>query len=260
MTFIKSIEKTVDILSCFTLENPILRVGEISRLTGLNQSTVSRILSTLAKKQCIEKVAPSGKYRLGIKFHQWTAVLRHKTNLPDLARPMMEKLRDLCGEEVALYGLDENQRICLEAVKSHFDLAKVTPVGKILPLHCGAAGKVLLAYLSASEREKIVRDNDLKKFTPKTIINPEELEMHLAKIRLDGYAVSQGEREEGAYSIVAPIFDPNEKITASLSISGPLFRLSETTLKKNIEAVQDAAGEISALLSKAELNHKKDNR
>jgi len=50
MTLIKSVEKAVDILSCFTIENPILTVGEITRLTGLNQSTVSRLLATLAKK------------------------------------------------------------------------------------------------------------------------------------------------------------------------------------------------------------------
>ncbi|MBN2427645.1 MAG: IclR family transcriptional regulator [Deltaproteobacteria bacterium] len=259
MTFIKSIEKAVDVLSCFTLENPLLRVVEISHLTGLNQSTVSRILSTLAKKQCIEQIVPSGKYRLGIKFHQWSAVLRHKTNLPDLARPVMEKLRDSCGEEVTLYGLDENRRICLEAVKSHFDLAKVTPVGKILPLHCGAAGKVLLAYLTPSERKKFISSKGLEKFTPETIVNPEELEMHLEKIRQDGYAVSQGEREKGAYSIVAPIFNQNKKIAASLSVSGPIFRLSETALKKNIEAVQHAANEISVLLSKSNLNHRQNS-
>ena len=55
MTLIKSVEKAVDILSCFTIENPILTVGEITRLTGLNQSTVSRLLTTLALKKCVEQ-------------------------------------------------------------------------------------------------------------------------------------------------------------------------------------------------------------
>ena len=64
----------------------------------------------------------------------------------------MEQLRDACGEEVSLYVLSEGNRICLEAVKSRHSLARVTAVGKILPLHCGAAGKVLLAYLPAKER------------------------------------------------------------------------------------------------------------
>ncbi|NLC71194.1 MAG: IclR family transcriptional regulator [Desulfuromonadaceae bacterium] len=248
MTFIKSVEKAIDILSCFTLETPVLKVVEISHLTGLTQSTVSRILATLAKKNCLEQIGPSGKYRLGIKFYQWTGVLCHKKNLADLARPVMEKLGDLCGEEVTLHGLDENRRICFAAVKSRFGVAKVTPVGKILPLHCGAGGKVLLAFLPLSERKKIISGKGLEQFTSETIIDPVLLEKDLDLIRRDGYAVSKGEREEGAYSIVAPIFDRNGNIAASLSISGPVFRLSDAELERNVGAVRNAAKEISTVL------------
>lgn len=193
----------------------------------------------------MEQVGASGKYRLGIKFYQWASVLRQKKNLSDLARPVMEKLRDFCGEEVTLHGLDENRRICFEAVKSRFGVAKVTPVGKILPLHCGAGGKVLLAFLPPPERRKIIEGKGLEQFTSNTIVDPLLLEKDLEKIRRDGYAVSKGEREEGAYSIVAPIFDQNGKIAASLSISGPIFRLSDLDLAKNAEAVKNAAKEIT---------------
>ncbi len=77
----------------------------------------------------------------------------------------------------------------------------MTSVGKILPLHCGAAGKVLLAYLSDKERKRILYGKPLAKFTPSTITDPALLEADLEQIRLDGYAVSVGEREEGAYSV-----------------------------------------------------------
>ncbi|MCX5821972.1 MAG: helix-turn-helix domain-containing protein [Deltaproteobacteria bacterium] len=95
MAFIKSVEKAVDILSCFTIETPVLTVGEITRLTGLNQSTVSRLLATLALKKCLEQTGPAGQYCLGVKFYQWGSVLRQKANLADLARPVMERLRDI---------------------------------------------------------------------------------------------------------------------------------------------------------------------
>jgi len=130
-------------------------------------------------------------------------------------------------------------------VKSRFGVAKVTPVGKILPLHCGAGGKVLLAFLPPPERRKIIEGKGLEQFTSNTIVDPLLLEKDLEKIRRDGYAVSKGEREEGAYSIVAPIFDQNGKIAASLSISGPIFRLSDLDLAKNAEAVKNAAKEIT---------------
>jgi len=252
MTLIKSVEKAVDILSCFTIEKPILTVGEITRLTGLNQSTVSRLLATLALKKCVEQTGPIGKYCLGVKFYQWGSVLRQKDKLVDLARPVMERLRDVCGEEVSLYVLSEGNRICLEAVKSRHGLARVTSVGKILPLHCGAAGKVLLAYLSDKERKKILYGKPLAKFTPSTITDPALLEADLEQIRRDGYAISIGEREEGAYSVVAPVMNGKGEIFASLSISGPVFRLSEEQKASNIRAALTAAHEISTLLEGAD--------
>jgi IclR family KDG regulon transcriptional repressor len=248
MTFIKSVEKAVDILSCFTIEAPVLTVGEITRLTGLNQSTVSRLLATLALKKCVEQIGPTGPYRIGVKFQQWCSILRQKDSLSDLARPVMERLRDICGEEISLYVLNEKNRICIEAVMSRHGLAKVTQIGKILPLHCGAAGKVLLAYLPEKERNKIIRGKPLKKFTPTTITDPIELDADLELISRNGYAVSVGEREEGTYSVVAPISDGRGNVIAILSISGPAFRLSEEQKTSNVKAVLEACREISTLL------------
>lgn len=252
MQSIKSVEKAVDILSCFTIETPSLTVTEISFLTGFNQSTVSRILATLEKKKCMERSTPGGKYKLGVKFHQWKSILSQEKSLADLARPVMEKLRDLCGEEVSLYVLSEGNRICVEAVKSRFGIARVTQVGKTLPLHCGASGKVLLAYLPDKERRDMITAKPLEKYTPKTITDPAELEADLERIRTDGYAVSLEEREAGTYSVVAPVLTKKERIVASLSICGPLFRLSKEQLEKNIAAAQDAAAEISLALGRSE--------
>jgi DNA-binding IclR family transcriptional regulator len=252
MTNIKSVEKAIDILSCFTVETPSLTVTEISFLTGFNQSTVSRILATLEKKKCMERETPGGKYRLGIKFHQWKSIISQETNLADLARPVMERLRDLCGEEVSLYAPGEGNRICIEAVKSLHGMAKVTQVGKTFPLHCGASGKVLLAYLPEKIRRGIIFEKPLEKFTANTITDPEELEADLEKIRHDGYAVSLEEREPGAYSLVTPVLAKKGNIVASLTISGPIFRLSDEQKKKNIQAALDAAAEISLVLGRSE--------
>ncbi|HQG30491.1 MAG TPA: IclR family transcriptional regulator [Deltaproteobacteria bacterium] len=248
MQNIKSIEKAIDILSCFTIETPALSVSEISAMTGFSQSTVSRILATLEKKLCMDRDPDSGKYRLGgIKFHQWKCILSQETSIAELARPIMERLRDECGEEVSLYVPGEGNRICAEAVKSRFSVAKITDVGKVLPLHCGAAGKVLLAYLPEKTRKHIYR-KPLEKFTPNTITDPAELEADLEKIRRDGYAVSVGEREEGTYSVVAPVMENRADIAASLCVSGPIFRFTEEGKAKLIKATTSAAKEISRTL------------
>ena len=252
MQSIKSVEKAIDILSCFTIETPSLTVTEISFLTGFNQSTVSRILATLEKKKCVERETPGGKYRLGVKFHQWKSILSKEAGIADLAKPVMEKLRDACGEEVTLYVPGEGNRICVQAVRSRYGVAKVTQLGKILPLHCGASGKVLLAHLPERVRKEIVCGRPLEKFTTQTITDPVELEAYLEKIRQDGYAVSVGEREDGTYSVVAPVLGKRGKIVASLCISGPIFRFSEQEKPNLVMAVLGAAKEISTTMGSSE--------
>lgn len=252
MTLIKSVEKAIDILSCFTIETQYLTVIEITRRTGLNQSTVSRILTTLAHKNCVERLNSSRGYCLGSKFYQWEGLLKQGETLTDVAKPAMTRLRDICGEEVSLYVVNDDYRTCIEVVPSTYGVARVTPIGMILPLHCGAAGKVLLAHLSDARRKKIIFGKSLEKFTSVTMTDPAEIEEAMQKIRADGYAVSQGEREEGASSLSAPVMNGKRHVIASLAVSGPTFRLSGEKFEKMLEDLLAAAREISMAIGSVE--------
>jgi IclR family transcriptional regulator, KDG regulon repressor len=258
MTLIKSVEKAIDILSCFTTEAQYLTVIEITRRTGLNQSTVSRILTTLAHKNCVERLNSSGGYCLGSKFYQWEGLVKQGENLADVAKPAMTRLRDIYGEEVSLYVVNDCYRTCIAVVASTYGVARVTPIGMILPLHCGAAGKVLLAHLSDAKRRKIISEKNLEKFTSATMTDPAEIEEALLKIRTDGYAVSRGEREEGAFSLSAPVRNGKRQVIASLAFSGPTFRLSEEKYEKMLEDLLAAARGISLAIGSVE--KKKERR
>lgn len=245
---IKSLAKAVRILNCFTLAEPLQGIGEISRATGYNKSTVSRILSTLNEYGCVEKAGGYGTYRLGYRIFIWGTISQKLNTLPAVAKPVMEKLRSECGEEVSLYVLEGNRRVCIIRVESLHEIARTGTIGNFLPLHAGAAGRVLLAYLPEHRGRNIINDTPLEKFTDLTITDPKKLARSLIEIRKKGYGISQGEREPDAYSVVAPVWGPEKTIMASLSISGPNFRLSRKTLQRNIEGVLSAAREISRKL------------
>jgi DNA-binding IclR family transcriptional regulator len=147
-----------------------------------------------------------------------------------------------------LYVIEGVSRVCLEQAQSVHHLARHSSVGEYFPLHAGASGKVLLAYLPDEERKRILSQIPLERFTPRTVTDPEELERDLERIRKRGYAVSKGEREAGAYSIVAPVWNASGRVVASLTISGPIFRLSDKRLKANIRGVLAAAREVSERL------------
>ena len=244
----KSVEKAIAVLNCFSADKQILGVGEISLQTGYNKSTVSRLLSTLEKHGCVMKTGSSRKYQLGYRINLWAKISSRQNNLANIARPVMEELRDKCGEEIALYVIEGDRRICVARVRSLHEIAKVGPVGTYYPLHAGASGKVLLAYLPADQRKEIIGKGNLEKFTSLTITDTKKLEKDLEIIRKAGYAVSKGEREPDAFSVTAPIWNAGGRVVASISISGPNFRLTEKKLKMDIHEILDSSKEISKKL------------
>lgn len=248
----KSVEKAILVLNCFTTDKQILGVGEISQHTGFTKSTVSRLLSTLEKHGCVTKTESPGKYQLGYRVYLWGIISARQNNLSAITRPVMEKLRDQSGEEVALYVLEGTRRVCIMRVESVHEIAKVGPVGTYYPLHAGASGKVLLAYLPEDQRQAILGKGHLEKYTSLTITDTKKLEKELKAIRKKGYAVSRGEREPDAFSVTAPIWDASGRVIASISISGPNFRLTENQLKKNIQEILAASKEISKKLGYAD--------
>ncbi len=245
---IKSVDKTIQVLNCFTSGEPVLGIGEISRMTGFTKSTVSRLLSTLNGRGCVETVEGRGRYRLGYRIYLWGLISQKQNSLNNIARPVMKNLRDKVGEEICLYVVENNGRVCIERIKSLHELARMATVGSPLPLHAGASGRVLLAYLPNEQREQILAVSPLDKLTDQTPATLEKLEQSLAKIRQKGFGISKGEREPNAYSVVAPVRESAGQVVASLSISGPIFRLSDEQLKLNIQSVLEASAEISKKL------------
>ncbi len=245
---LKSIDKAVTILNCYSPDRQVLGVGEISQMTGYTKSTTSRILATLEKRGCVEKAEGFGKYRLGYRIYLWGNIVRKQISLAAVARPVMEKLRDACGEEVILYVVEGDRRVSLEIVESIHRIANIDPVGRHYPLHAGAAGKILLAYFPKEKRSEFYTRGPLEKFTKKTITDVELLEKELEIIRKQGYAVSRGEREPDAFSVNASVMDASRQVVAALSLSGPVFRLNEEKLKIYIQLVVAAAKEISEKL------------
>jgi DNA-binding IclR family transcriptional regulator len=115
----------------------------------------------------------------------------------------------------------------------------------MIPLHAGAPGKLLLAYLPEEVRDKILADTGLVALTARTITSRAELEAELAAIRERGWATSFGEHIEGVSCLSVPLRDADGQVVAALSILGPYLRLGEELLMSYLEVLQKEATEIS---------------
>jgi ABC-type glutathione transport system ATPase component len=168
--------------------------------------------------------------------------------LIEFAPTVMEELRDACKEEVSLYVRRGNRKFCIQRVASIHELSMVAALREMSPIHLGASGRVLMAYLSDEGRKRIIEQEGLERITPKTITNPKELEASLKEIRDRGYGISIEEKVPGSYAVAAPIFGADGQLAASLCIAGPLSRLSDEQQDLNIKSIISAARKLSLSL------------
>ena len=227
---IQSIDRALQVLELFSLEKPERGVTEISKALNIYKSNVHNILSTLAEKGFVKKDSKTDKYKLGIKFFELGSVVIKNMDLRRIAHPHIEKLSKEFNETVHLGVLDEGRVVSIEREESNKGLCSHIEIGKRTPLHCTAVGKAIMAYLSEDEINFIIKEKGLEKYTENTITNREELGKEFLKIQKQGYAVDNMEHEEGVRCVSGPIRDYNGKVIASMSISGPAFRIDESNI------------------------------
>jgi len=245
---VRAVERALEILLLFSLEQQELSITEIARSVGLSKSTVHRLLTALQTKGFVQQNPENQKYSLGMVLLHLGHVVSEQLDIRRLARPLMRQLERETGETVNLNVNRDGYRVCIEKVESHHDVRHFVEIGKRLPIYCGASGKVLMAYMEPDEVEEIVRRTGLSPYTSRTIADPAALRQELEAIRRRGYATSTSERVEGASSVSAPVRDSTGKVVASLTISGPSFRFTPEKVLDFIDKVRAAAAELSRIL------------
>ena len=219
---IKSIDEMTHILSLFTFDRPVLSLKEIQEEVKMPKSTIFRILDTLEQSDFIQKNRKTHEYSLGYQVFRLGNVYQQHLDYRKVSIPHMEQLMEETKETVELNILDGIHRICIEKIDSPLDVRNFVKVGERKPAYLGAAGKVMLAFLPPGEL-----DQRLTEIESLNIIDIRNLEKELLEIQQTGYAITQGERILGTYSIAAPIFAANGELVAGLNIAGPLQRLTE---------------------------------
>lgn len=216
----KSVDKALSILGCFTPASPALRVKELVSATGLSQSTVSRLLSTMLDMGYVIRDNQSGAYSLGLKAVALAGVALGSNEIYRAAYPHICELQEKSGYNTSLGVLQGHEVFFLASVGHQYLYELNTPIGSSRPLHCTAIGKVLLAYLGENQTRRILPGDQLQKYTASTIINREQLISELNRIRFRGWAADNAEMIPDKYCLAAPLFDRSGKCCAAISISG----------------------------------------
>jgi len=245
---IKVLNKTFSILEILLQHGSAMNMTEISEKLGFYPSTIHRILDTLKHWGYVEQDPYTQKYQLGLKLLELGMAKLHKMDLVREATPYLKELVNQCNETVHLGVLEEGEVLYLAKEESSQTIRMISYVGKRAPLHCTALGKVLLAYLSAEERKKILGEKMLPRLTENTIIDKRELEKELNKIREQGFALDREENEKDVRCIAAPIRNYQGEVIAAISISSPIFRIDKNAQNNLKEALIEVSEKISKRL------------
>jgi DNA-binding IclR family transcriptional regulator len=243
-----SIEKAIDILFCFDAEHPELRLTDISAKLGLHKSTAYRLLSLLKKKGLIVTGPNSQLYSLGPGLVELAWVVLRQQDLRSTCHPYLERLRQATNETVNLTTRLGDQRVCVDELESEQNIKYSQTVGLTAPLHVGAPGKALMAFLPESELNTLLDELPLTAITPSTLSDPERLRTELSVVQTRGFSISIGERSPGASAVAAPIWNWSGRPVAAISVLGPAQRLTYEKLQELGPEVMRVAQEISAAL------------
>lgn len=248
--YLRSVDNALRLLESFTPDAPELSAAELSKKLGLSKTTVHRLLSTLRSRGFVERHELTKKYRIGLKVFEIGSLVLRVTGFGILVQPEMVELANLCNETVNIGVLSGGKVMYLNKIESRGEIIGLDlEVGRRVPAHCTALGKVLLAYLSPKEVDYVIAKEGLSRFTPKTITDPEKLKEHLEQVRLEGFAIDDEEFRLGIRCIAAPIRNGSGDVVAAISIAGPSDRFTLEKAYEYKDAVISTAQKISNRLS-----------
>ena len=217
--------------------------NEIARRTGINASTVSRLLATLAADGMVERVSANGRYRLGLRLLQLGNAVLGRIDLREVARPHLQALAAATGETTTLSAPGERDAITVDFVLSPASVQSVARVGRPSIAHATATGKVLLAFGTAR-----LQPGALKAYTPRTITDRRRLTAELEGVRRQRWAEAVGEREQHLNAIAAPVVDGRGELAAIVGVQGPSSRFDRDAMRTALTELLEHAGAVSSEL------------
>jgi IclR family acetate operon transcriptional repressor len=217
-----------------------LGTNEIARRTGINASTVSRLLATLVAGGLVEHVHDNGRYRLGLRLLQLGNVVLARLDLRQLARPHLRALVDTTGETATLSAPGEPDAVTVDFVQSSSTVQSVARLGRPSIAHATATGKVLLAFGGGPPLR-----GPLRAYTARTVTDRASLGTELERVRSRGYAYNFGEREDDLHAIAAPVWDSRDELAAIVGVQGPASRFDRKAMDAAVGPLLRHVGELS---------------
>lgn len=244
---LKTVDLASQLLLKFNRHRQTWSAKELAVELNQNYSAVYRILKTLHRHDFLAYDEVTKTYSLGISIWQLGQVVYNSMNLEELIRPSLHKLKNLTGESAFFTIRKGDTGVTLMAEEPENKVKFTTETGASVLLFPGASYRAILAYQSEEFVEELIAKG-LPQYTPNTVTDPNKLRKELEKIRVEGYARSEGEYTPDVIAWAVPIRDSENKVNCSVTLSGPTYRLNNLDQNQAIYQLKETALEIERIL------------
>jgi DNA-binding IclR family transcriptional regulator len=241
---ITSLQRGLRLLQLFSESPEGLAAKQVAGRSRLPVSTVHRFLANLEASDFLNCTV-DGVYHLGIASFAIGHAALGQLDIRRVSLPYLQKLNRQTRETIHLTVRHGQSAVYVEKLDSPEQLRIHSRIGATVPLYCTAVGKVMLAYMADDERHRVLPRLGLKRVTPNSVGNLQELEAELYRVRKNGYACDLEEHELHIRCVAAPIWDHTGCVNASLSITAPVVRMALTRLRQLAPLIQAAGLQIS---------------
>jgi DNA-binding IclR family transcriptional regulator len=246
---VKSLDKALHILNCFSFQKREISLTEICQVTSLNKTTVKRLVSTLTSWGYLQQDAESKRYQLGLRVFELGGIVFSSFSLRKVAVSYITHLQQMTGSITLLGVTIDDQLVYIDKREGTGIIQISSDIGWRRPLHFGMLGMVLMAYLPPDVKKNILEKYPLTAHTRYSITDQDAFSLRLEEIRKQGYVLEREEAVEGMAGIAAPIRDYSRQVVGALGITFPINEIdSGKNVKDLVQLVRKTCDEISSNL------------
>jgi IclR family acetate operon transcriptional repressor len=237
-----------------------LRNTDISRQLKIPKSSCTYIVSRLEREGYLTKDAVSKRYKIGLTPVALAHGALREVGIRTVAEPALYRLTSQTGLSAGI-GVLQNGRVLLvdrvegpkfvdraieaAAGRASYRVRTQRDIGRELPAHSTALGKVLLAFLPRQQVLELISKYGLARSTATTIVSKKRLLAELDLVRKQKYAVAEGEVYSDLRALSVPIFDADGEVRAAVSVNGNPKEHVWDNLPELVRTVEEAVRDIS---------------
>ena len=250
-TAVKSADRVLDVLELFVATRRSLSHSEIAAELNIPKSSLTQLLRNLESRGYLTFTPGANTYAPGPAIAKLASSLRISFDIASIAQPIIDMVAKRVQETTSisvLRGVEVERVATANALQR--PLRYWMTVGERMPLHATSAGKAIMAFLPAKDRDEIIAGLPLSKTTTKTIGSIATLKSELKRVAEDKVAYSNEEFELGVFGISVPVLDLRQRPVASLGVVFPSVRDTATHRGAILSALRDGGRRIED-----EINH-----